>query len=348
MIQTKSMLAADSSDLKSYRLLTEALFCNLVLFNKRRVGELQRITLAEFTKYYDRPTISTDFEKILNESEKILYRSLKRVVVRGKRGRGVPVLFDRDSIESIEFLISLRKNFQFGDNPYLFGIPHTENPIGGTWTIRKHAKKALGNASKASLLTSTKMRKHLATIVQILKMEKNDLEQLAAFMGHTEKTHSEFYRLPADIYQTAKVSKILMMAKNNSIEKYKGKTLSEIQIDENLVEVDSDQDSDLEYEDQCNSQSASNDYAEPTDELNIQQNQRKGKRNLIPWTSEQKSLAETFFKNHINNKKPPKKCEVMSLIEKYPNVFSNRSWMVIKVYIQNKYTKQTKKSNSAH
>lgn len=49
------------------------------------------------------------------------------------------------------------------------------------------------------------LRKHLAIITQILKLEKNNLEQLSIFMGHTEKTHKEFYRLPNDVYQTAKV-----------------------------------------------------------------------------------------------------------------------------------------------
>ncbi|KAJ3666268.1 hypothetical protein Zmor_001721 [Zophobas morio] len=37
------------------------------------------------------------------------------------------------------------------------------------------------------------------------------MEQIARFMGHTEKTHMEFYRLSDDIYQTAKVAKVLLM-----------------------------------------------------------------------------------------------------------------------------------------
>ncbi|KAG5867019.1 hypothetical protein JTB14_006807 [Gonioctena quinquepunctata] len=241
IIRRTSNLREDSKDLKAYRELLEATFCSLLIFNKRRVGELQRITLVDFSKYSDTPKTATDFENMLTESEKILYHSLKRVVVRGKRGRGVPVLFNRETLQSIEFIISLRENFKYADNPYLFALPGSENPIAGTSVMRKHARKALGDASEATLLTSTKLRKHLATMVQILKMDKNELEQLATFMGHTEKTHAQFYRLPDDIYQTAKVSKLLMMAKTNSIEQYKGKSLSEIEIGENLVE-DADED----------------------------------------------------------------------------------------------------------
>lgn len=40
-----------------------------------------------------------------------------------------------------------------------------------------------------------------------------------------------FFRLPIDIYQTAKVSKLLLMIENGLPIEHKGKTLSEIDID---------------------------------------------------------------------------------------------------------------------
>lgn len=357
MVEEKTKLVADSKNLKAYRELLEAIFCSLLIFNKRRVGELQRITLAEFTKYYIKSASSTDFEKMLTESEKILFHSLKRVVIRGKRGRGVPVLFDREIVQSIEFLISLRINFELADNPFLFGLPGSENPIAGSSVMRKHARKALGDSNKASLLTSTKLRKHLATIVQILKMDKNELEQLATFMGHTEKTHAQFYRLPDDIYQTAKVSKLLMLAKSSSIEQYRGKSLNEIHIEENLVEVESDEGNsdgegeraleDIETENKiiAGPSNVVKDNPKTLSSTEQQTNlpkKKKTKRTLVPWTKEQKTHTEEFFKNHIIMKKPPRKNEILSLIEKYPSVFVNKSWTTIKAYVQNKYTKLKK------
>lgn len=99
--------------------------------------------------------------------------------------------------------------------------------------MRKQAKLALGSVEKALLLMSTRLRKHLAIITKILKLEKNELEQLATFMGHTQKTHEEFYRLPNGVYQTAKVSKLLMISKSRVLDdRYKEKSLSEIQIDD--------------------------------------------------------------------------------------------------------------------
>lgn len=106
MITTaKIRLAHNSSDLQVYRNLLDGIFCSVMIFNRRRVGELQRMTLLGFLRNYDMIP-SSEFEKALTNSEKILYQSLKRIVIRGKRGRGVPVLFDKNTVESIEYLIS--------------------------------------------------------------------------------------------------------------------------------------------------------------------------------------------------------------------------------------------------
>ncbi|VEN62784.1 unnamed protein product, partial [Callosobruchus maculatus] len=42
------------------------------------------------------------------------------------------------------------------------------------------------------------------------------------------------------------------------------------------------------------------------------------KRCLVPWTAEQKKIKEAFFKKHINRRKPPKKFEVVQMVERYP------------------------------
>ncbi|KAK9674796.1 hypothetical protein QE152_g40846, partial [Popillia japonica] len=49
--------------------------------------------------------------------------------------------------------------------------------------------------------------------IPLMAMEDDEMEQIATFMGHTKKTHAEFYRLPQDMYQTAKVAKIQVLRK---------------------------------------------------------------------------------------------------------------------------------------
>ncbi|KYB25128.1 hypothetical protein TcasGA2_TC031343 [Tribolium castaneum] len=60
------------------------------------------------------------------------------------------------------------------------------------------------------------------------------MEQVATFMGHTKKTHAEFYRLPQDIYQTAKVAKILLLLEKGKGEQFKGKSLNEIELERDI------------------------------------------------------------------------------------------------------------------
>ncbi|KAK9736426.1 hypothetical protein QE152_g12493 [Popillia japonica] len=89
-------------------------------------------------------------------------------------------------------------------------------------------------AKNPSLLTSSKFRKHIATTLQLMTLEQNEMEQIATFMGHTKKTHEEFYRLPQDIYQTAKVAKILLLLEKGRGNEFKGKKLSEIELNNDV------------------------------------------------------------------------------------------------------------------
>lgn len=266
----------------------------------------------------------------------------------------MPVLFDKSTVEAIEYLIMIRKNFDLAENIFLFGIPGTTNSITGYAVLRKHAKIALHDDQRASLITSTKLRKQLATITQIFKMEQNELEQLATFMGHTGKTHAEFYRLPDDIYQTAKVSKLLLLSKEGELERFKGKRLEEIDIDVNVIEENESDEEEEIYIPALN-EALDNFQGQTEAEENCEETLRnvtatssisgkcignnKKRRTLVPWTAEQKNLTEIFFKNHIKKKIPPKKQEVMDLIDKYPSIFHNKTWPTIKVYVCNKYKK---------
>nr|CAI5835430.1 unnamed protein product [Callosobruchus analis] len=77
-----------------------------------------------------------------------------------------------------------------------------------------------------------------------MAMGDHEMEQVAAFMGHTKKTHAEFYRLPQDIYQTAKVAKVLLLMEKGQGDKFGGKNLNEIDIAPEIYDS-----SESEYED---------------------------------------------------------------------------------------------------
>ena len=67
-------------------------------------------------------------------------------------------------------------------------------------------------ASKPHLLTSTRLRKHVATTTQVLGLKEHEMDMLANFLGHDIIIHTKFYRMPLDVLQIARVSKVFLAA----------------------------------------------------------------------------------------------------------------------------------------
>lgn len=347
-------LKQNIKNFEAFKMLMETIFCRLLLLNRRRVGELQRMKLATymFTEKSNNKNYE-EFADAVTPAEKILIKDFKRVVTRGKRGRGVPVLFSMDVQDHMKLFLQARSEFVNESNLFLFANPASkEQPLIGYKVMQKHAR--LCGAVNPEALTSTKLRKHLATLTQVFNMTQNDIEQLATFMGHTVDVHKQVYRLPDDIYQTAKIAKLLMLMERGEAGNYKGKTLEEIDLkmDDEILEEEGSEN----YETKNNS--------EITEDINdsgnilgedietSQQNIRVSipavnknannfkKRLLVPWTNQQRKVVTQYFQNHINMKKPPRRHECENLIDKYPELLGNKSWTKIKVFIQNLYKKE--------
>lgn len=338
-------LENNSHNVTAYNTLTETIFCRLILLNRRRPGELQRMLVHTYQNSERKTQAYEEFGEVVTEAEKILLKNLKRVVIRGKRGRGVPVMFSNDIQNHIRELFKFRKNFLDEGNPYLFGRPNSIAPICGYKIVAKYATAC--GAKNPDAITCTKLRKHLATLAQLFNLNDNEIEQLSNFMGHTSGVHKNSYRLPDDIYQTVKISKLLMLMEKGEAGEHKGKTLDDIKIDldYNLLNVgESSDDDNEEIENKKEHFGAQNEVdklivLKKKQEVVIS-NERKGKRVLIPWTTQQKECVTTFFAEHIKSKKPPKKVECEELKALYPDILNNKNWLKIKVFIQNAYSKK--------
>ena len=158
---------------------------------------------------------------ILTELEKKLCQTHLRVEIRGKKGRKVPVLFTKEMQRNIEMLLKMRSAAGVSDDGLLFATPRNErNPYRGTAALRKMAKSC--GMKDPALITSTNLRKQLATLAQILNLKENSQDLLATFQGHDIRIHREFYRLPENVLQVAKMSKVLRCINNGTINKFSG------------------------------------------------------------------------------------------------------------------------------
>ncbi|CAG9840814.1 unnamed protein product [Diabrotica balteata] len=293
-------LQKNNNDINSYMFLLETIYCRLILLNRRRPGELERMTIQSYISAKDNQCYE-EFSEAISETERILMKSFKRIVIKGKRGRGVPVLVSKDVQEHLEMITKCRDLLLKTPSIYLFVNPKFDKPIRGFEVMSKYAK--LCGAKNPSALTCTRLRKHISTLTQLFTMSENDMEQLALFMGHTLGIHRSSYRLPDDIYQTVKISKLLLLMEKGKADQFKGKSLKEIAInlEEDIVEDDDGHNNEVfgeqknETNDVIESKGPESCNNEKKGIMDMKAKNKKGV--LVSWTENQKKVVKMYFKN---------------------------------------------------
>ncbi|XP_023310218.1 uncharacterized protein LOC111691497 [Anoplophora glabripennis] len=343
-------LKTDETNSLAYNCLKDVLYIQIILLNRKRPAEVAQLKVETYKSINLDYKGINEFESCLTEIEKMLLSSYSRIVIRGKRGRGVPILLSKNMKKYFDLLVEVRDNYING-NDYIF---HTNgrNCIDGTKILYKYAKKC--GVQYPEYINATRLRKHLATITQLLQFSEKDLEQLAKFMGHTLNIHCNTYRLSDNLYQTAKVSKLLLLASEGGIEQYKGMNLDDINMDLNPISEEHDRvediiaevnektirDSQLPYEDTIqvdNTEHATTQFIETKTEA-----VKKTPTPKQSWTVEQKKIIFNHFFSHIESKRAPKLHEVKEFQEKYPDKFKHRKWTSIKAVVFNIYTNKLK------
>ncbi|XP_013886411.1 uncharacterized protein LOC106534349 [Austrofundulus limnaeus] len=207
--------------------LAKVLLAQIILFNRRREGEVSKMSLEAFVNR-DKSPVNEDVTEALSELEKKLCHHFERVEIRGKRGRKVPIILTPDMVESLELLVKERGSCGVGENSYFFARPGFETRLRGSDCIRELAKSC--GAQKPEALSSTKLRKQVATLSQVLNLNDTEQDLLADFLGHDIRVHRKFYRLPEGTLQLAKISKVLMACEQGRLAEFKGKSLDQISI----------------------------------------------------------------------------------------------------------------------
>lgn len=214
---------------KHWAELAKITLCEVIIFNRRREGEVSKMTLNAFT-LRDTSLTHPDVELALTDLEKKLCRHFQRIEIKGKRGRKVPILLTPDMMTSMDLLVDTRRNCEVLDeNPFMFARTKALTHIRGSDVVRQIAQSC--GAKQPEALSSTKLRKHMATMSKILNLKDNEMDNLADFLGHDIRVHREYYRLPEGTLQLAKISKVLMAMERGQLSDFKGRNLDEINID---------------------------------------------------------------------------------------------------------------------
>ncbi|KAI3364057.1 hypothetical protein L3Q82_010889 [Scortum barcoo] len=216
---------------QAYAELARVTLAQIILFNRRRAGEVSKMTLESFKKR-DQTDLHSDLAASLSRFEQKLARHFSRVEIMGKRGRKVAVSLNPDVVSATMLLTEKRETCNVHkDNPFLFGRPQCPSTsyYRGQDCIRIFAQ--MSGAKNPENLRSTHLRKHIATLSQILNLKNNELDQLANFLGHDIRVHRDFYRLPEATIEVAKISKLLLAVEKGTLGDFQRKSLDEIEIE---------------------------------------------------------------------------------------------------------------------
>lgn len=75
---------------------------------------------------------------------------------------------------------------------------------------------------KKSSDSSTKLRKQIGTLSEVLNLSNTELDQLADFLGHDIQDYRQFYRLLEGTLQLAKISKNFLALEKGCLADFKG------------------------------------------------------------------------------------------------------------------------------
>ncbi|KAJ8050500.1 hypothetical protein HOLleu_03726 [Holothuria leucospilota] len=98
---------------------------------------------------------------------------------------------------------------------YFFARFQSLTQITARDSLRQLADEAI--LEKPTLVHSTKLRKYVATLNQVLDMKNHHNQWLSDNLGHSFQVHQDHYRLPSGILEKAKTAKLLMPARQAAV-----------------------------------------------------------------------------------------------------------------------------------
>ncbi|XP_052229409.1 uncharacterized protein LOC127843707 isoform X6 [Dreissena polymorpha] len=222
---------------ENYARIVQLCQTRLLLFNKRRSGELEVLNLQS---YLQRSSSLSDLDesisKDLTEVEKHLLKTQDLVMIRGKRGAAVPVIVPQDANKPLEFITNAEVREAAGVqrcNKYLFANRGTQY-VRAYDSLKSVCDEVTLKAP--ARITSVSMRKYMATLTQLMGLDKYQLDWVCKHLGHTKSVHNTAYRQMSGMVERVYISKLLMIQDLNLTGKFKGKNLEDIDVSELLAE----------------------------------------------------------------------------------------------------------------
>jgi len=252
----------------------------------------------------------------------------------------VPLLFTRQMQDSIELLIKTRNDCGIlKDNKYIFANVGTMTNVRGSDAIRFCRAKA--ECVHPERVTATCLRKECATLAKVVGLTEQEVEELAAFLGHDLSTHKKHYRLPESTIQTASVGDYLMkissdlQAEEIPEAEAEGAEGSEDEGDESENNLDSP-DELLEDEGRRGKKTKLSSGVK----VMKRPKKRNSNMNWVKWTTPQKESVMKHLSEDIEAGRIPGKTKCSIVTKETP--CKGRDWVQVKNFCRNEIKKRFK------
>ncbi|XP_043283986.1 uncharacterized protein [Venturia canescens] len=348
--------------------LAEATLIGVQLFNRRRAGEIERVSIEDFQNHEG---VSVEELKRMSLESQKAAKNYVRFTIRGKLNRTVPVLLSAELLKCVEKILEFREKAGVdATNPFIFGIPNKDKMrqkyLRACVLLRKFVKKA--DVDFPHKMTGTTLRKHVATTCINLDLSENEVAEVAQFMGHAEKIHRVHYRQSIVSREIVKMSKVLERAQEDpdgndekstdSERDSGGESESEIRDDSSVRSVKKNKGGEMKKKNSKRAKKISEQREDSDSDSNFDSDsdpysqgsgsQRKNKRSTSShgpvikrkrWSTEDKNIALELFGHNIQKRSYPSLKEIEKKCAEYPTLRSRKP-QVIKTWISNEIKKR--------
>ncbi|XP_046602578.1 uncharacterized protein LOC124296589 [Neodiprion lecontei] len=341
-------------NLSAWKDLTECTLILVQIFNRRRAGEIERLSISDFENRteIDENVNGDLFHQLSDESQQFA-KQFARLTIRGKLGRTVPVLLYPLHVVCLETILKYRSEAGVTvDNEYIFSVP-TFNPLKKKYLracilMRKFSQEC--GAVMPCSLRGTTLRKHIATFFAMEGIGENQVADLANFMGHHQQIHKEFYRVPVPIREITQVSRLLQTAMGES--ECEGNSEGTSEDDDDVLDEIPQQEisQSNSYEERSTNSiedGTSDDSEMGIDEMEKTSSNRRstspyGKTKRVRWSTQEKNAVNKIFGDPAKCKKLPSLEECQKAIRNCKTL-KNRQPQVLKTWIDNQRKSESRR-----
>ncbi|XP_030559364.1 uncharacterized protein LOC115768712 isoform X2 [Drosophila novamexicana] len=327
--------------------LKQSTLISLLIFNRRRVGELERLTLESYRTAHSIGDIddraNSNLYKDMSAKMRNISQNFTRVIIRGKKNRTVPVLFTPWDRYCIDNILEYGKRTINKPTTYIFSVPNPrplrKEYIRACPILEKFANECGARCPES--LRGTNLRKQLATHTSLSNVKDIQIDYLASFMGHHKDIHKNYYRVPASVAEMTQVSQLLMSAMNMEEENAE---IVEANPDTEINNSESSNESNDEEPPEfvCTSDDAN--YSPPKRMVKRRSTSPFGKTRRVRWGPGERKQLENIFGNLETLEKLPSLKKCSQIINENP-CFRGRTSAQLKTFLDNQRKAEGRKKS---